>query len=99
STRFSLEFMALANHRRAIRSTLTDYYREYRRLQLDAFTIALTDLGVPPEECPPLVAQLAMIGITQIMAIDVDLGVDTHYETVNAFIDRQIKKLVGRPSL
>jgi AcrR family transcriptional regulator len=94
STRFNLEFMALANHRKAIRSALIEYYRRYRELQLDAFTAALTDLGVSPEECPPLFAQLAMIGLTQIMTIDTDLGIADDYESVDAFINRCIEDLV-----
>ncbi|MBL7501893.1 TetR/AcrR family transcriptional regulator [Frankia sp. CNm7] len=96
TSRFNLEFMALANHRKAIRSTIVEYYRRYRQIQLDAFTAALTDLGIPPERCPPLIAQLAMIGMTQIMTIDVDLGIATDYEAVSSFIDEQIQGLVER---
>jgi AcrR family transcriptional regulator len=95
TTKFSLEFMALANHREAVRLVLTDYYRRYRKLQLDAFTVALADLGVPPARCPPLVAQLAMIGVTQIMGFDADLGVDTDRDVVDAFIGRLIDGLRG----
>jgi AcrR family transcriptional regulator len=95
-SRFNLEFMALANHRKAIRTALVEYYQRYRQLQLDAFTVALTDLGVPPERCPPLVAQLAMIGMTQIMTIDVDLGIAADYEAVGAFISAQIEELADR---
>ncbi|MDT3444647.1 MULTISPECIES: TetR/AcrR family transcriptional regulator [unclassified Pseudofrankia] len=98
NSRFNMEFMALANHRKAIRSAIIDYYQRYRQLQLDAFTVALTDLGVPPERCPPLVAQVAMIGMTQIMTIDVDLGIAADYEAVDAFIRAQIEELAsGRP--
>ncbi|CAI7980913.1 MULTISPECIES: TetR/AcrR family transcriptional regulator [Parafrankia] len=92
--RFNLEFMALANHRKAIRVVLTEYYRSYREVQLAAFTAALADLGVPPERCPPLVARLVMIGITQIMAIDAELGVESDGEVVDDFIRRQIEDLV-----
>lgn len=96
--RFSLEYMALANHRKAVRATLTDYYRRYRQLQLDVFTAAFADLGIPPERCPPLIAQLFMIGITQIMAIDLDLGVDTDREAVDEFVRRQIDRLAEERS-
>jgi AcrR family transcriptional regulator len=93
SSRFNLEFMALANHRKAIRSAITDYYRRYRQLQLDAFTAALTDLGITPEQCPPLFAQLAVIGLTQIMTIDVELGVASDYNAVESFINEQIERI------
>jgi AcrR family transcriptional regulator len=96
STRFNLEFMALANHRKAIRSTLIEYYRAYRQLQLDAFTAALTDLGIPLDRCPPQAARLVMIGITQIMAIDTDLGIASDNDAVNDFIDGQIDTLGDR---
>src|ERR1700755_3513206 len=96
NSRFNMEFMALANHRKAIRSAIIDYYQRYRQLQLDAFTVALTDLGVPPERCPPLFAQLAMIGLTQIMTIDVDLGIASGYEGVDAFVRAQIEEIAGQ---
>jgi AcrR family transcriptional regulator len=90
ATRFNLEYMALANHRKVIRSALVEYYQRCRRLQLDAFTIALADLGVPPERCPPLFAQLSMIGITQIMTLDADLGITYDFEAVSAYISQLI---------
>ncbi|OAA25822.1 transcriptional regulator [Frankia sp. EI5c] len=93
TTLFSLEFMALANHRKKIRSAIVEYYRTYRQLQLDAFSAALADLGISPERCPPLVAQLVMVGITQIMAIDGEAGLGSGYETVIDFISGQIDAL------
>jgi AcrR family transcriptional regulator len=92
-TRFNLEFMALANHRKAIRSAIIEYYRSYRRVQLDAFTAALADLGVSPERCPPVVAQLALIGMTQLMAIDADFGIADDFDEVLAYVDRLLGDL------
>ncbi|ONH52373.1 TetR family transcriptional regulator [Frankia sp. CcI49] len=91
--RFNLEFMALANHRKAIRSAIVEYYRQYRQLQLDAFTAALADLGVTPERCPPLVAQLVMVGVTQLVAIDEEFGLGAGYDTVLAYLNDQIGDL------
>ncbi|EFC85538.1 TetR/AcrR family transcriptional regulator [Parafrankia sp. EUN1f] len=93
STRFNLEFMALANHRKAIRSAIVEYYQHYRQLQLDAFTAALADLGVPPQRCPPLVAQLVMVGVTQLIAIDEEYGLGSGYDTVLAYLSDQIEEL------
>ncbi|CAO5192082.1 TetR family transcriptional regulator [Frankia sp. AiPs1] len=93
SSRFNLEFMALANHRKAIRSSILEYYRAYRQLQLDAFTAALADLGIPEDRFSPRVAQVAMIGMTQVMAIDADLGIASDDEAVFAAIDAQLLAL------
>ncbi|WP_018635975.1 TetR/AcrR family transcriptional regulator [Parafrankia elaeagni] len=99
TTTFSLEFMALANHRKAIRSAIVEYYHRYRQLQLDAFTAALADLGVPEERCPPLVAQLVMVGVTQLIAIDGEVGLGSGYEAVVSFIQQQIDSLAaGEPA-
>ncbi|CUU57038.1 DNA-binding transcriptional regulator, AcrR family [Parafrankia irregularis] len=87
STRFNLEFMALANHRKAIRAAIVEYYQRYRQLQLDAFTAALADLRVPPDLCPPPVAHLVMLGVTQLIAIDAELGVGSDYESALDFLN------------
>jgi len=88
---FNIEFAALANHRKTIRDEMARYARRFRKLQLDAIAGILADYGVSRAVCPPVVALLAMTGITQIMAIEEVLDVaDGHVETVR-FIEDLIR--------
>src|ERR1700728_591447 len=64
--RFNIEFVALANHRKAIRTEIARYAERYRAMQLEAVTAALGRVGVADDELPPVVALLIMTGVTQV---------------------------------
>ncbi len=51
--RFNIEFVALANHRKAIRTEIARYAERYRAAQLEAVSTALRETGVTADELPP----------------------------------------------
>jgi AcrR family transcriptional regulator len=85
---FNIEFNALANHRKAIRAEIAHYAEQYRQLQLDALTTALAAAGIPAETCPPVVAFLAMTGLSQVMALEKVLDVTSGHEDAVSFMSR-----------
>jgi AcrR family transcriptional regulator len=87
---FNIEFVALANHRKAIRDEIARYARRFRKMQLDAIAAILDDHGVPPDACPPIVVLLAMTGVTQVMALEATLGVTAGHRELMEFVDRWI---------
>ena len=56
---FSVEFVALANHRKAIRAEIARYAERFRTAQLEALTAALEAHGITPDQLPPIVGLLA----------------------------------------
>ncbi len=48
---FTIEFVALANHRKAIRAEIARYAERFRAAQLDALTAALAAAGVTDDSC------------------------------------------------
>ena len=88
--RFNIEFVALANHRKAIRTEIARYAERYRAAQLEAVTAAVLTIGVTDDELPPVVALLLMTGVTQVMALEDALGVTAGHETTTSFIARVI---------
>ena len=50
---FLIEFVALANHRKAIRAEIARYAERWRTLQLGALTAALEAVGITPDTMPP----------------------------------------------
>jgi AcrR family transcriptional regulator len=95
---FSIEFVALANHRKAIRAEIARYAERFRAAQVEAVRVALADAGIDDEQLPPIVALLLMTGITQVMALEDALGVTTGHDTTVAFIERAIDQLQGSGS-
>lgn len=90
---FNLEFAALANHRKVIRTEIARYAKRYRRMQLDAISRLLADRGIAADTCPRVAVLLAMTGISHIMSLERALGFRTgHGETV-AFIERSIDRI------
>jgi TetR/AcrR family transcriptional regulator len=84
---FSLEFVALANHRKAIRDEIARTAERFRELQLDAIATILRDRGVSPEVCPPVVVLLAMAGVSQAIAIEEALGITSGHEEMVQFVE------------
>ncbi len=84
---FNIEFVALANHRKAIRNEIARYAKQFREMQLDAITAVLGDLGVSLESFPPIVVLLAMTGVTQVMTLEEALGVTEGHREMMTFVD------------
>lgn len=91
--RFNIEFVALANHRKAIRTEIARYAERYRAAQLEAVTAALRAIGVTDDELPPIVALLVMTGLSQVLALEDALGVTTGHDTTRSFIERTIARV------
>jgi AcrR family transcriptional regulator len=84
----AIEFVALANHRKAIRTELARVSEEFRAAQLDAVTAALAAGGVPAAELPPMVALLIMTGLGRMLAIEQILGVTSGHDDTRAFVEK-----------
>ena len=96
--RFTIELVALANHRKAIRAEIARYAERFRAAQMEAFRDALTAHGLDDEELPPIVALLLMTGVSQVLALEEALGVTSGHDTTRAFVERTIERLEGRIS-
>jgi AcrR family transcriptional regulator len=93
---FMSEFVALGNHRKSIRAEVARYAERFRAAQVEAFSAALAEAGVSPEELPPEVALLVMTGLTQVLALEGTLGVSAGHDTTIEFVEQSIAKLEGR---
>ena len=90
-----MEFIALANHRKAIRAEITAYSLKMRTLQMEKLSSVLEGHGVDLDAWPPASVALLMVGISRFLlmeeAFDIDIG---HAETVQ-LIERHIHALEG----
>lgn len=90
---FSVEFVALANHRKEIRAEIARYAERFRAAQLDALTAALEVDGVTAEQVPPIVALLIMTGLSQVLALEEALGVTAGHDATMAFVQSIFDRL------
>jgi len=83
---FMTEFVALANHRKSIRTEIARYAERSRAAQLVALTAALESAGVPPDELPPIAALLLMTGLSQVLSLERVLGVTAGHDSTISFV-------------
>lgn len=93
---FTIEFVALANHRKAIRAEIARYAERFRAAQVDAVEAALAEHDIPEDQLPPIVALLTMTGLSQVLALEDMLGVTTGHDTTREFVERTIDQLERR---
>ena len=95
NTALNLEFVALGNHRKAIRAEIATYSRKFRRVQLDALSGVLAGYGIDPEVWPPSAVILFMSGISRFLLMEEVYGLDIGHAEAIAIIERQIGLLEG----
>jgi TetR/AcrR family transcriptional regulator len=93
---FTTEFVALANHRKAIRAEIARYAERYRAVQLEALSAALAAAGIDEDQLPPIAALLLMTGLSQILGLEQALGVTAGHDATLAFVERSIAALERR---
>ncbi len=92
----TLEFVALANHRKAIRSEIARYAARFRAAQVEAMGEALASAGIDEDQLPPVAALLLMTGLAQVLALEDTLGVSAGHDVTLEFIDGAIAELEAR---
>ena len=95
STRFIIEFMALANNNDAIRSEITLYAEKRRRFQADAIARHLAERGETPK-IDPLVTAVLMENVARGLVLESALDLSLGHEEVEAFLETCLSDLEAR---
>src|SRR4051794_4442357 len=90
---FAVEFVALANHRKAIRAEIAKDAEQVRQLQLEAVRAELQRLGVREDVVPAPVLLLLMMGLGQVLRLEQGLGVTAGHQEAVAFVERTLREL------
>ena len=97
ATRLTMEFMGLANHRKALRAEIVHVAERFRAEQNKAIAAALHRYGVETEAVPPVVWTVFATSVSQGLIVERALGMSTgHAETI-AFCENWIRRLEGEP--
>ncbi|WP_101946679.1 TetR/AcrR family transcriptional regulator [Mycobacterium sp. 3519A] len=86
------EFLAMANHRKAIRSEISAYAMRFRDLEEGVVTLALKARGVDLEQFPPVVMSMIMGGLARMVMHEQGLGITHGHEEATAFIERCLER-------
>ncbi len=86
------EFMALANHRPAIRRELARASERTRAMQIVMLKRMLQQLGISSDICPPNVLSLLIAGLARALVSEAAIGVSSAHADTLAFVERMIHK-------
>jgi AcrR family transcriptional regulator len=100
ATAITMEFIALANHRKALKAEIAYYAERFREEQQKALSTVLQRYGKDagdPAEVPALVWSVLMTSVSRVLVIEQALGMSAgHAETVE-FVERYLHRLEGDP--
>ena len=87
-----MEFMALANHRKAIRSEIASYAERFGDVEESAMTLAMRAHGVDMQAFPPVVMSMIVTSLARIVLLERGLGITRGHAEAEAFIERYLER-------
>lgn len=102
ATAITMEFIALANHRKALKAEIAYYAERFREEQRKALTTILERYsreGADPVHIPPLVWSVLMTSVSRVLVIERALDMSAgHSETVE-IVENYLRHLEGDPEI
>ena len=94
-TALTMEFVALANHRKEIRAEFAASAEKYRTEQERGLAVVLERYGIRAGQLPPVVLSVLMTSVSQVLVIEQESGMTTgHAETV-VFVEDFLSRFEG----
>lgn len=100
-TALALEFMALANHRKTIRTEIAAYAARLRELNAQAISQLPPECQLPGNHASPLALSVIMVGVARALVLEEGLGVAAGHDEARALITTwldQVEPGKGHPS-
>jgi TetR/AcrR family transcriptional regulator of autoinduction and epiphytic fitness len=95
TTGLNTEFMALANHRKVIRSELAAYAERVRDIETAAVTVVLRANSVDLQTYPPVAISMLIAQTTRSLCNEEAVGVTRGHDVLRAFVERQMNLLTS----
>lgn len=89
-TALLLEFMALANHRKEIRSEVAAYAERFREAQLAALTLILRDRGADSGAITPMALSVLLGSVSRTLVMESALGITMGHQELTALVDKYL---------
>ena len=93
------EFMALANHRKAIRTELKAYAERVRDIETAATTVALRAHGVDLDQFPPVAVSMIIAQMARSLSNESAIGWTEGHAELQDLVERYLTQLAGKPAV
>ena len=95
STQLTMEFMGLANHRKALRTEIACYAERFRAQQVDAISTALRCYGLETSDVPPVIWAVFATSVSRMLVMERALGMSAGHDEMLAFCEAWIHRMEG----
>src|ERR1700743_2411179 len=96
-TRISMEFMALANHRKDMRAEIAYYAERFREQEREAVTAALQRYGADRKDVPPVVWAVLMSSLSRFIVLEQAVGISVGHAETRELVESYLRRLEGDP--
>jgi AcrR family transcriptional regulator len=97
TSRFMMEFAALANHRKSMRAEIAHYAERFREEQWRTLATALSRYDTDPETMPPIVWSVLFTSLSTVLAMEKGLGMSLGHAETAEVVERYLRRLEGDP--
>lgn len=94
--KLTMEFMGLANHRKALRAEIAHYADLFRQQQVDAMTATLRRYGHEVQDVPPVVWAVFATSVSRVLVVERELGVSFGHDEMLTFCEDWLTRLEGK---
>jgi len=100
-TRISMEFMALANHRKEMRAVIAYYAERFREEEQRAVTAALQRYGSvsggDSKDVPPVVFTVLMSSLSRMLVLEQAVGMSAGHAETLELVESYLRRIEGEP--
>lgn len=95
-TAMTMEFTALANHRKAIRAEIAASAERYRAEQVSGLATVLDRYGIGPDVMDPVVCSVLLTSVSRFLVIEQEtFGVASGHAETLAYVEELIRRVEG----
>jgi AcrR family transcriptional regulator len=95
-TALTMEFIALANHRKTIRAEIASVAERLRAEQVAGLESVLAGYGITAEQCPPMVFTVLLSSISRFLVIEREaLDMSSGHDETVAFVEGILSRMEG----
>ncbi|GAA4635425.1 TetR/AcrR family transcriptional regulator [Mycolicibacterium sediminis] len=93
--RLTMEFMGLANHRKALRAEIAVFADRFREQQVEVMTAALKRYGQERSDVPAVVWAVFATSVSRVLVLEQSLGISFGHEEMLSFCEEWLRQLEG----
>lgn len=93
----TMEFAALANHRKTIRAELVRYAERFRAVEIDVLSRIMQRHGISSDKYSPAALAVLIAGISRVFMLERALGVATGHAELLELVEEQLRLFDGDP--